>query len=127
EEGAEIEEICRLATEGNDEALTALSKVCDELGKACTTLLGDTSNPQLIEELRPWLLQGQNVAAYGSVIIEWCKTGKQNNELRTKADELYQKIVEQDTNQALRHPYQTGTKVGSKVLMPTLMELRIEN
>ena len=127
EEGTEIEEICRLAVEGNDEALVALSKVCDELGKACATLLGDTSNPQLIEELRPWLLQGQNVAAYGSAIIEWCKTGKQNDELRTKADELYQKIVEQDTNQALRHPYQTGTKVGSKVLMPTLEKLKIEN
>ena len=108
----------------------ALAKVCDELEWACATLLAEESNPQLIEELRPWLLQGQNVARWGKKVValrQAILAGEESEQLRSEADALYQKIVEQDTNADLRHPYQTGTKVGSKVLMPTLMELRIEN
>ena len=130
EEGTEIEEIAQLATEGDGDALVALAKVCDELEWACATLLAEESNPQLIEELRPWLLQGQNVARWGKKVValrQAILAGEESEQLRSEADALYQKIVEQDTNADLRHPYQTGTKVGSKVLMPTLMELRIEN
>lgn len=131
EEGSEIEQIAALAIEGDSQALEALAQVCRALGEACDALLADTHNPQLIEELRPWLVQGQNVAAYGGAVVEWRKAGCQGDDLRSEVERLRRVIDHHDTTPELRHPYQTGTKVGSKVLMPTLDKLagalRIEN
>ena len=132
EEGSEIEPMAARAIEGDSEALVALAEVCGELEVACQTLLGDNTNQQLITELRPWLMQGVNVARWGKVVVELrlaALAGGPTNELLEQQRALREAVVRQDSDATLRHPYQTGTKVGSRVLVPTLEKLveQVEN
>ena len=65
EEGDELLPLAKRIENGEAGALKELQETCTRLDKAVDALLADHSNPELNRELRPWLLQGKNLAAYG--------------------------------------------------------------
>ena len=121
------------------EAVQELSQTCFELGTACDLLLNNTENPWLINELRPWLVQGKLIAQYGEVV---CKAARYVNQITTvdaatyNPDDLYtfyslyrqaqslrKQMYENEVDKHQLHTYQTGTKLATLRLMPMLDRL----
>ena len=132
EEGDEIKQIAQDAIGGNAEAVAAIAEKCQELNLACDLLLVDETNPQLIHELRPWLLQGKLLAEYGNTVCKMKEIAEkktkeysfQNFEnLYAQARSIQKQMYNNENDKAMLHPYQTGTKLGTKVLLPTLQTL----
>lgn len=135
EEGTEIKDIAEKAINGDDEAVATLIKKCEELQTACDILLADTTNPALINELRPWLLQGKLLAKYGQEVCNMSLTAKKiskdnDSDSKQLKEELYptlrdwkKEMYNNENDKAMLHPYQTGIKSGTKVLQPTLNTL----
>lgn len=133
EEGDEIKELAAKAVGGDMEAVAEVAQKCDELGVACNLLLTDETNPELIRELRPWLLQGKLVAEYGRTVCKMCELSSKQAEsssdflefvnLYNSARSLQRQMYDMENDKHIRHPYQIGTKLGTKVLMPTLAQL----
>ena len=78
EEGDELKTVAQQALQGQEAALNELAKRCRDLGTAADVLLADQTNPELLRELRPWLLQAKNVADFGAAVTAMtaCKDGK---------------------------------------------------
>ena len=131
EEGDELKAIAQQALAGQSSARQALTLKCEELGIAVDLLLNDDSNPELLRELRPWLLQGKNVAAYGQAVVSLAEaatktqkgTGLRSFENYYQQARSLQKQMYDLENSSVRHALQPGIKVATKVLMPTLNEL----
>ena len=131
EEGGELKAIAQQALAGQSSARQALALKCEELGIAVDLLLNDDSNPELLRELRPWLLQGKNVAAYGQAVVSLAEaatktqkgTGLRSFENYYQQARSLQKQMYDLENSSVRHALQPGIKVATKVLMPTLNEL----
>ena len=131
EEGDELKAIAQQALAGQSGARQALALKCEELGIAVDLLLNDDSNPELLRELRPWLLQGKNVAAYGQAVVSLAEaatktqkgTGLRSFENYYQQARSLQKQMYDLENSSVRHALQPGIKVATKVLMPTLNEL----
>ena len=131
EEGDELKDIAQQALAGQSSARQALALKCEELGIAVDLLLNDDSNPELLRELRPWLLQGKNVAAYGQAVVSLAEaatktqkgTGLRSFENYYQQARSLQKQMYDLENSSVRHALQPGIKVATKVLMPTLNEL----
>ena len=131
EEGDELKAIAEQALAGQSSARQALAQKCEELGIAVDLLLNDDSNPELLRELRPWLLQGKNVAAYGQAVVSLAEaatktqkgTGLRSFENYYQQARSLQKQMYDLENSNVRHALQPGIKVATKVLMPTLNEL----
>ena len=131
EEGDELKAIAQQALAGQSSARQALALKCEELGIAVDLLLNDDSNPELLRELRPWLLQGKNVAAYGQAVVSLAEaatktqkgTGLRSFENYYQQARSLQKQMYDLENSSGRHALQPGIKVATKVLMPTLNEL----
>ncbi len=131
EEGDELKAIAQQALAGQSSARQALALKCEELGIAVDLLLNDDSNPELLRELRPWLLQGKNVAAYGQAVVSLAEaatktqkgTGLRSFENYYQQARSLQKQMYDLENSSVRHALQPGIKVATKVLMPTLNEL----
>ena len=131
EEGDELKGIAQQALAGQSSARQALALKCEELGIAVDLLLNDDSNPELLRELRPWLLQGKNVAAYGQAVVSLAEaatktqkgTGLRSFENYYQQARSLQKQMYDLENSSVRHALQPGIKVATKVLMPTLNEL----
>ena len=131
EEGDELKVIAQQALAGQSSARQALALKCEELGIAVDLLLNDDSNPELLRELRPWLLQGKNVAAYGQAVVSLAEaatktqkgTGLRSFENYYQQARSLQKQMYDLENSSVRHALQPGIKVATKVLMPTLNEL----
>ena len=131
EEGDELKDIAQQALAGQSSARQALALKCEELGIAVDLLLNDDSNPELLRELRPWLLQGKNVAAYGQAVVSLAEaatktqkgTGLRSFENYYQQARSLQKQMYDLENSSVRHALQPGIKVATKVLMPTLSEL----
>ena len=135
EEGDEIKEIAEKALGGDMFAAAMLNVTCNELEMACDLLLTDNSNPQLLHELRPWIIQGKNLAAYGGAVCTMRMFAEMKDNrgatsqlinfenLYKQARSLQKQMFELENNKAMRHPYQIGTKLGTKVLLPTLNRL----
>ena len=112
-----------------------LNMACAELALSCDLLLADNSNPQLLHEIRPWVLQGKNVAYYGQAVTtmymlaEAKDNGSAVSKLMTfeniykQARSLQKQMFDLENNKAMRHPYQIGTKLATKVLLPSLNKL----
>ena len=95
-------------------------------------MLTDESNPQLIHELRPWLLQGKLLAEYGNTVCKMKEVAEKKTKeysflnfenLYAQARSIKKQMYDNENNKAMLHPYQTGTKLGTKVLLPTLNTL----
>ena len=132
EEGEELLPTAQEAIKGNAEALEALEEKCNELKTACDLLLTDDTNPQLIHELRPWLLQGKLLADYGVVVCKMKKVAEKKSKeytflnfenLYAQARSIQKQMYDNENNKAMLHPYQTGIKLGTKVMLPTIQEL----
>lgn len=129
EEGDELKPVAEAALKGDMGALGELGRRVTQLKIAADVLLTDKSNPELIRELRPWLLQARNVADYGqSVIMLTVASGQAQpayadsptfGQLYQQARSLREQMFELE-NSSVRHALQPGIKVGTKVLMPTL-------
>lgn len=132
EEGEELQPTAKAAIEGDAAALEALKQKCDELKLACDLLLVDDTNPQLIHELRPWLLQGKLLADYGNIVCQMKKVAEKKTReytflnfenLYAQARSIQKQMYDNENNKAMLHPYQTGIKLGTKVLLPTIQTL----
>ena len=132
EEGEELQPTAKAAIEGDAAALEALNQKCNELKLACDLLLVDDTNPQLIHELRPWLLQGKLLADYGNIVCQMKKVAEKKTReytflnfenLYAQARSIQKQMYDNENNKAMLHPYQTGIKLGTKVLLPTIQTL----
>ena len=135
EEGDELKEIVAAVEKGDFMGVAMLNVACSELEVACDILLNDNSNPQLLHELRPWIIQGKNLAAYGRAVctMKMFASMKDNSASTSKlinfenlykqARSLQKQMFDLENNKAMRHPYQIGTKLGTKVMLPTLNKL----
>jgi hyaluronoglucosaminidase len=135
EEGDELKEIVAAVEKGDFMGVAMLNVACCELETACDILLNDNSNPQLLHELRPWIIQGKNLAAYGRAVctMKMFASMKDNSSstsqfinfenLYKQARSLQKQMFDLENNKAMRHPYQIGTKLGTKVMLPTLNKL----
>ena len=135
EEGDELKEIVAAVEKGDFMGVAMLNVACCELETACDILLNDNSNPQLLHELRPWIIQGKNLAAYGRAVctMKMFASMKDNSASTSKlinfenlykqARSLQKQMFDLENNKAMRHPYQIGTKLGTKVMLPTLNKL----
>ena len=135
EEGEELKDIVAAVEKGDFYGIAMLNVACCELEMACDILLNDNSNPQLLHELRPWIIQGKNLAAYGRAVCTMKMfANMQDNStaaspfisfenLYNQARSLQKQMFDLENNKAMRHPYQIGTKLGTKVMLPTLNKL----
>lgn len=135
EEGEELRETADKALTGDMYATAMINNACFELNIACDILLNDNSNPELIHELRPWLIQGKHLATYGSAVCTMLMFSEMKDNvsaaskfltfenLYKQARSLQKQMFDHENNKAMRHPYQIGTKVGTKVMLPTLNKL----
>ena len=135
EEGDELKEIVAAVEKGDFMGVAMLNVACCELEVACDILLNDNNNPQLLHELRPWIIQGKNLAAYGRAVctMKMFASMKDNSASTSKlinfenlykqARSLQKQMFDLENNKAMRHPYQIGTKLGTKVMLPTLNKL----
>lgn len=133
EESPRIVEIAQQLQQTNDgtAAVQALMEQCAELKAAADILLVNRENPDLVRELRPWLLQARNVADYGVAVCQMKLSAGQSAQpgsLRTfdayylQARSLQEQMYQLE-NSDVRHPLQPGIKVGAKELLPTLNAL----
>ena len=135
EEGEELKEVADAIEKGDFMGVANLNFISCELETACDILLNDNSNPQLLHELRPWLIQGKNLGAYGRTVCTMkmfssIKDKKASasefmnfESLYKQARSLQKQMFDLENNKAMRHPYQIGTKLGTKVMLPTLNKL----
>ena len=102
---------------------------CADLRVACDLLLADKSDPLLVKELRPWLLQGKNLADYGVAVCEMAlavKDGRCSASVETLyryARALQTLMQDLSADPTVRHAHQPGIEIGTKVLLPTLDKL----
>ena len=120
EEGDELKDLAAKAVTLDAAALTELDGKCRQLAASADILLADKTNPWLIKELRPWLLQGKNVAAFGEAVVSMATAGDADFMTYYKqARSLRQQMFELE-NSDVRHPFQPGIKLATGVLLPTL-------
>lgn len=131
EEGDELQPLAaRLEQDwGDAQALDELARRCDDLRTAADVLLGDRSNPELVRELRPWLLQAKNVADYGGAVCRMARTAQSDDGAAVPFTAYYRQarsLQEQMynlENSGVRHALQPGIKVATKVMLPMLNRL----
>lgn len=131
EEGDELKQIAAAAVQGEAEAVEALRQKCVQLNRAADLLLGDNSNPGLLSELRTWYMQAKNVAGYGLAVCDLAQAAKLGGQLAdgTPFSQLHQQAFSIQhqmydlENSPMRHATQTGVKVGTKTMLPTLNRL----
>ncbi len=132
EEGDELKPLAEALakSEYGGESLKEMAAKCKELDGACDKLLSDGENPALTAELRPWLLQGKNVAAYGLAVCGMASLASEPQaqggtavpsfeEAYNNARGIQQKMYELE-NSSVRHAGQSGIKLATKVMLPTL-------
>ena len=93
-------------------------------------LLNNKENKWLIEELRPWLVQGKLVAQYGETVCDAAQTKAENPQSLQSFPQLYRQVLslqkqmyDNEVNPALLHEYQTGTKLGTLRLLPAIQRV----
>lgn len=131
EEGEELKSLAEAALKGEKEAVMQLLQKSIELKMASDILLSDKENPELVRELRPWLLQAKNVGDYGVAVCSMALTQATSasasafpsfknyyDQARSLQEQMY--TLE---NSDVRHALQPGIKVATKVMLPTLNQL----
>ncbi len=136
EEGEELKPLVKALADAEygGAPVDSIEEKCDALEESCKTLLSDQggSNPALIRELRPWLLQGVNVAHYGKAV---CAMARQASTPEAhaagsgdfvagydKARAIQQEMYELE-NSDVRHALQPGIKLATKELLPALNKI----
>ena len=131
EEGDEMKELAAKAVAGDHVAWSGIMDKCVQLKVASDILLNEESNPELVRELRPWLLQGKLVADYGQVVcmMSFKSKDKKIETAFPSFENLYQqarsiqKQMYDLENSSVRHALQPGIKLATKVMLPTLNKM----
>lgn len=123
EESREIKPIADAAVNGDKAAIAQLKQKCNELKVACKELLESSDNSWLIDELRPWILQSINVALYGDMICSMAINPDLISENYEKVKHASKVMYNLENNKDMLHPYQTGIKTATLVLLPALNKL----
>lgn len=120
-ETPDLVEISERALGGDAAAIAEISVRCDQLKKAALLLLADRSNPALIDEMRPWLHQAVNIADYGRLACLLFAGKADDSDLRL-LDAMRINIADYEQTGRNRD-IQTGIRLGTAVLMPTLTQM----
>jgi len=130
DESRDLKPLCDRIAQGDASAVSDLRVACQELGTACDLLLNNKENKWLIEELRPWLVQGKLVAQYGETVCDAAQTKAENPQSLQSFPQLYRQVLslqkqmyDNEVNPALLHEYQTGTKLGTLRLLPAIQRV----
>ncbi len=126
EEGQELKKLAAAIESGDftDKEIGRVAHKCAQLRMAADVLLIDETNPGLIKELRPWLLQAKNLADYGQAVCQMsaCKDGMFESYYKL-ARKLQEDMYNLENDPNVLNPYQTGAKLGTKVMMPMLNKM----
>lgn len=131
EEGDELKPAAEAALRGEVGAIKELRQKSVDLNRAADILLGDDTNPGLLREIHSWLLQAKNLANYGVTVCDLALAiqtadekadGASFKQLYEQAFSIQRQMYDLE-NSPVRHPTQTGIKVGTKMLLPTLNKL----
>ena len=68
DESRELKSLCDQAMKGDLSTAAQLRKYAQSLATSCDLLMTDKTNPWLIEELQPWLMQGKYLAQYAEAV-----------------------------------------------------------
>ena len=127
DESRDLKPLCDRIEKGDATAVPDLRVRCTELATACDLLLNNKENKWLIEELRPWLVQGKLLAQYGETVCDAAQSKVENEQslqsfpqLYRRAMSLQKQMYDNEVNPALLHEYQTGTKLGTLRLLPAI-------
>lgn len=106
--------------QGSSAQLSRLLEECRAIQRASNTLLASESNPNMIDEMKPWLRMAKLVGEYGEVVLGLDAQQKQaflGGYQQAKALQRLMYLLDIEENQ---NPYQPGVKYGSQHLMPAL-------
>ena len=121
------------------EAYRKVMAECDAIIRSADMLLASKESRELIDEIRPWLLQFKQVGEYGKVVLgmmraelaeaktkcaagQKCVNGNLFVQQHGHAQALQNLIYQVDASYN-QNPYQPGVKSGSKCLLPTFHKL----
>lgn len=137
DESRDLKTVCDQAQKGDLTTAPALRQHAQSLATACDLLLTDKSNPWLIDELRPWLLQGKLLAQYAEVVTqlaELVQSSTQDEHATTtplidfttqyhRALALQKEMYDLEANRNVLHEYQTGIKLATLRFLPAINKL----
>lgn len=123
DESRQLKPVAESAVKGDAPSVEKLKTACKELKTASQTLFKSTENIALIDELNPWLLQAINVADYGTLICDMALDATTVADHYERVKAISRKMYDLENDKSLMHPYQTGAKVGTLVLVPALNAL----
>ncbi len=129
-EGEELKELNEAVTNNQitPQIAGAVMQKSAELKLAADLLLADKSNPRLVGELMPWLLQARMLADYGncvSMLTLMQNTNEQQgvmsfDALYRQARSIRQQMYVLGATSDTRHKHQSDIKLGGKVFLPML-------
>lgn len=137
DESRDLKTVCDQAQKGDLTTAPALRQHAQSLATACDLLLTDKSNPWLIDELHPWLLQGKLLAQYAEVVTqlaELVQSSTQDEHATTtplidfttqyhRALALQKEMYDLEANRNVLHEYQTGIKLATLRFLPAINKL----
>ena len=138
DESRELKSLCDQAMKGDLSTAAQLREHAQSLATACDLLMTDKTNPWLIEELQPWLMQGKLLAQYAEAVTYLAElvANGQNNATATegaplmsfdaqynRARALQKQMYDLEANRNVLHEYQTGIKLGTLRFLPALTKL----
>lgn len=130
-ENEELKPVAEKALAGDRKAIMTLVETCGKLKSAALQLMADTTNTALIDELWPWLEQAINIGDFGITVCTLASTspqmlqaaGKQYTDQIVIYGDAQRKHIATYEKHAKLHDFQTGVRLGTTVLMPTLDSL----
>ena len=93
DESRNIKPLCDRIEKGDVTAIPDLRVRCTELATACDLLLNNKENKWLIEELRPWLVQGKLLAQYGEAVCDAAQSKVENEQSLQSFPQLYRRAM----------------------------------
>lgn len=120
EESRELVEAAKAACEGDVSGIIHIKRACDKLDDAARVLIKSKDNITLVNELIPWIVQSINVANYGNLICDAALNNDLVAENYDKIKDMSKRMYDLENDKSALHPYQTGIKTATRVLMPTL-------
>lgn len=113
----------------NKEAYEIVLKECNLMVEASDILQASRENRELIEDIRPWLIQFKLLGEYGRQVLSLIEIDIRSNEGKEEFLENYEHVralavlmseVDATYNQ---NPFQPGVKTGGKYLLPCFRDL----
>ena len=112
--------------EMDEAAYKQVAEECDKIIVAADRLLASKESRELIEEIKPWLMQFKLIGEYGREVLKMVRLQKQGGQefvaVHDHAQALQTLMYEVDATYN-QNPYQPGVKSGSKYLLPTFNSL----